>query len=147
MPTMRTLITDDSGTMRRALRAILDGYHRVEIIGEACNGEKAIQQAQALQPDLIVMDVSMPILDGLSAAQVIKGFSPETKILIFSMHMVTEFIESAKKLGLDGFVYKEEGGESLLKAVDAVLAHQTYFPASVSATQTDPPPRKRRTNV
>jgi DNA-binding NarL/FixJ family response regulator len=129
MASMRTLIVDDSGTMRRVLRAVLNGYHGLEVIGEAANGEEAIQQAQNLMPDLIIMDLSMPVLDGLSASQVVKKYRPETNILVFSMHNVREYIEAAQKLGLSGFVYKDEGGSELCSAVDAVLQHHTYFPA------------------
>jgi DNA-binding NarL/FixJ family response regulator len=130
MQTVRTLITDDHGTIRKVLRAILDGYSTLEIVGEACNGEE-------LRPDLVIMDVSMPRLDGLSAAELIKKVRPETTILIFSMHLVNEFIETAKGLGLDGFVFKGEGGTGLLKAVDVVLRGQKYFPPNSSAAGAD----------
>lgn len=130
MSPIRTLITDDHGAMRKALRSVLAGYQNIEVIGEATNGEEAIQQTASLHPDLIVMDIGMPILDGLSAAEVIKTCSPQTDILIFSMHRLKEFIESARAIGLNGFVCKDEGGAGLLRAIDALIRHQTYFPAS-----------------
>ena len=74
------------------------------------------------------MDISMPELDGLTAAEVIKRFNPEAKIVIFSMHNVRELIDSAQKLGLDGFVLKDEGRAGLLLAINEVLQRRTHFP-------------------
>jgi DNA-binding NarL/FixJ family response regulator len=128
MNRIRTLIADDHGAMRRVLRAMLEGYHHLEIIGEASNGEEAIQHVNSLHPDLIIMDISMPGLDGLTAAEVIKRSNPETKIVIFSMHNVRELIDSAQKLGLDGFVLKDEGRAGLLLAIHEVLQRRTHFP-------------------
>ncbi|ERR1700733_14433023 len=128
MPHIRTLIVDDHETMRRILRAVLDGYFELEIAGEADNGENALQEVQRLQPDLVIMDISMPLLDGLSTAELIKRFEPKTQILIFSMHYVKEFVETAKKMELSGFVSKVQGGAGLLKAVDAVVHGHKYFP-------------------
>ena len=128
MQEIRTLITDDNGTMRKAMRAVLEGYSGLHIVGEASDGEEAVAQARALHPDLVIMDISMPRMGGLAAAKQIKGFSPETEILIFSIHKLTEFVESAKQLGLSGFVMKEEGGTGLLNAVSDVIHHQPHFP-------------------
>ena len=126
--TARILIVDDSAIMRRVLRAVLDGFQNAEVIGEASNGEEAIQKVHSLQPDLVIMDVNMPVLDGLTAAEVIKKFRPRTEILMFSMYRVREFIEAAKSLGLSGFVPKEDASTALLNAVDAIIHHHTYFP-------------------
>ena len=132
LETTRILIADDSAIMRRVLRAVLDGFENVEVIGEASNGEEAIQKVHGLQPDLIIMDVNMPILDGLTAAEVIKKFRPQTEILMFSMYRVKEFIETAKNLGLSGFVPKEDASSALLNAVDAIIHHHTYFPSDAA---------------
>jgi DNA-binding NarL/FixJ family response regulator len=128
MAEVRTLITDDNGTMRKVMRAVLDGYLEIKIVGEAADGDEAVEQVKNLRPDLVIMDISMPRVGGLAAARAIKAFSPKTKILIFSIHKLTEFVESAKKLGLSGFVLKEEGGAGLLNAVSDVIHHQTHFP-------------------
>jgi two-component system nitrate/nitrite response regulator NarL len=133
MSHIRTLIVDDHETMRRILRAVLDGYFELEIAGEAGNGEEALQEVRRLQPDLVIMDISMPLLDGLSAAELIKKFQPKTQILIFSMHYVKEFVEAAKRLELNGFVSKLQGGTGLLEAVDAVVHGRKYFPPEGSA--------------
>lgn len=125
---MRTLITDDNGTMRKAMRAALDGYLGIRVVGEAANGEEAIEQVRALHPDLVIMDISMPRLGGLAAAEQIKRLSAETDILIFSIHKLKEFVDSAKRMGLSGFVMKEEGGAGLLSAISDVIHHLPHFP-------------------
>ena len=93
------------------------------------DGEDAVRQTATLAPELIIMDLSMPVLDGLSAAEIIKTYYPETRILMFSMHKVRDLIDIAKNLGLNGYVSKEDDGPSLRKAVDAVQHNQDYFPS------------------
>jgi two-component system nitrate/nitrite response regulator NarL len=128
MSSVRTLIVDDNENMRRVLRSVVNGYHGIEVVGEAGNGEEAIQKTANLSPDLIIMDVSMPVLDGLTAAELVKKNRPDANIVIFSIHRIRDFVESAKSMGLAGFVCKDQGGQVLLSAVDAVLDHRTYFP-------------------
>lgn len=125
---MRVLIVDDHAAIRTSVRSTVDGYEGLEVVGEASNGEEAIAQVTKVRPDLLIMDISMPVLDGLSAAEIIKRYYPQVRILVFSTHRIREFVETAMKLGLSGYVLKEEDGPSLLKAVDAVLDNQTYFP-------------------
>jgi DNA-binding NarL/FixJ family response regulator len=128
MVTVRTLIVDDHRTLREVLHRVLNGYHALEIVGEACNGEEAIRQVQRLEPDLVILDTGMPLLDGLRAADVIKKLRPETRIVIFAMRDASESVETARNLGLNGFVFKEEGTIVLREAIDAVLQHHRYFP-------------------
>jgi DNA-binding NarL/FixJ family response regulator len=84
-----------------------------EVVGEASDGVEAIKKVHELRPDLAIIDVSMPLLDGLTAAEIIRKYYPQTHILIFSMHNVRQLVETVKELGLDGFVPKEEDGPSL----------------------------------
>jgi DNA-binding NarL/FixJ family response regulator len=100
----------------------------MEVIGEGSNGEEAIVQTEKLHPDLVIMDISMPGMDGLNAAAIIKSDHPDIHILMFSMHKIREFIEVARGLGLDGYVSKEEDGPCLRSAIEAVLNHKTFFP-------------------
>ena len=128
MALLRTLIVDDNQTMRNILRSVLNGYHGIEVVGEARTGEEALQQVQNLSPDLIILDISLPVLDGLSVAEVVRKNRPETSILIFSIHRIRDFVEATRRMGLGGFVCKDEGGQALLTAVDAVIDQRTYFP-------------------
>ena len=126
---MRTLIVDDHAAVRRGVRSAIEDCDDVEIVGEASDGEEAVRQTATLAPELIIMDLSMPVLDGLRAAEIIKTYYPETRILMFSMHKVRHLIEIAKNLGLNGYVSKEDDGPSLRRAVDAVQHNQDYFPS------------------
>lgn len=96
----------------------------MEVVGEASNGREAIKQVDELLPDLVIMDVTMPELNGLQAAEIIKRRDPKTAIVVFSIH---NFGKAAQELGLNGFVTKTDSGETLLEAITAVQNHQTYF--------------------
>jgi DNA-binding NarL/FixJ family response regulator len=128
MSTKRVLIADDHEAVRRGLRTVLEGNSELKVVGEAVNGEDAVEQVQRLKPDLVILDLSMPILDGLQAAQEIKKFAPTTPIVAFSMHKIHEFVDMAKTVGMRGYVAKEDDGKAILEAVDAVLHNRTYFP-------------------
>lgn len=125
---MRVLIVDDHSVIRNGVRSVIQDCKEAEVVGEATNGEEAIVQTEQLRPDLIIMDINMPVLDGLSAAEIIMRHRPQTRILIFSMHKIREFIDTAKKLGLSGYVPKEEDGPALRDAIEAVSHNHKYFP-------------------
>lgn len=129
---MRVLIVDDHEVVRRGVRSILESHDKLDISGEAANGQEAVEKASQLNPDLIVMDITMPVMNGLDAARNILKSSPKTIILILSMHISKELIQEAQRIGARGFVIKGEAGESLIKAVDAVRQNQTFFPSEVA---------------
>jgi DNA-binding NarL/FixJ family response regulator len=131
MSTIGTLIVDDSQKVRRGIRAMLNRCSELEVIGEASNGQEAIEKVLEFNPGLIIMDVTMPVLDGLAAAEAIKVLRPGTEIVMFSMHKIREVVETVKMLGPSGYALKEESA-SLLLAIDAVLHHKTYFPEILS---------------
>ena len=125
----RILIADDHEIMRRGVRSVSESHsHREVDVYEAQNGLEAVQKTKEMKPDLVILDVSMPLLDGFSAARQIKEMSPLTPILIFSLHRTEAFLEVAQKIGASGYIAKNEDIQSLLKAVEAVLHNQTYFP-------------------
>ena len=123
----RILIADDHEIMRRGVRSVLESHREVDVC-EAQNGIEAVQKTKEMKPDLVILDVSMPLLDGFSAARQIKEMSPRTPILIFSLHRTEAFLEVAQKIGASGYIAKNEDIQSLLKAVEAALHNQTYFP-------------------
>ncbi len=122
----RILIADDHEVVRRGIRQSLQGHSDVEIVGEASNGEEAVQRALELQPDMIIMDISMPMLDGFKAAEIIKKYRPQTSIVVFSMYSYDGFPDSVKGLGLSGVVSEGDNATALLSAIDAVQ-HNKYF--------------------
>lgn len=123
----RILIADDHDVVRRGIRFVLEGNPHIEVIGEASNGEEAVERTLELQPDLIVMDVGMPILNGLTAAAVIKKWRPEISIVLFTMYESNGMSQVARDMGLNGFVTKNEGRNGLLSAVDAIQRGKNFF--------------------
>jgi DNA-binding NarL/FixJ family response regulator len=126
---MRILVADDHETVRKGIRAILSSRTDFEVCGEAMNGEDAIEKAVSLKPDLVILDINMPVLGGFGAAKELGRLLPDVPILFFSMHDGAQFIEEAKKAGVRGFVAKDRAGETLVMAADALLRGQTFFPA------------------
>jgi DNA-binding NarL/FixJ family response regulator len=104
---LRLLIADDHETVRKGIRSILASRSDIEVCGEAANGREAIDQAVELKPDLIILDINMPVLGGFAAAQEIKRLMPDVPILFFSMHESKRMVEEAKAIGIQGFVAKD----------------------------------------
>ena len=121
----RILIADDSVAVRAQVRALLENTTGLEVCGEASNGAEAIEKTKELQPDLVVLDISMPVVDGFEAARVIHKFFPDVRILIFSVHKSNQLIKEALAVGAVGYVPKSEG-QQLLKAIDTVLRDGHY---------------------
>lgn len=126
---MRILIADDHETVRKGVCSILASRKDLEVCGEASNGKEAIEKASELKPDLVILDITMPVLDGFSAAKQIRKLLPDVPILFLSMHDAQQWIEEAKAIGVQGFVSKSDIAGVLLTAVDTVLQKQSYFPA------------------
>jgi DNA-binding NarL/FixJ family response regulator len=124
---LRILIADDHETVRKGVCAILTARMDVEVCGEAVNGEEAIRKARELNPDLIILDLSMPVLDGFSAAKQIRKSFPCVPILILSMHDGLHVAKEAQLAGAQGFVSKHDASEVLLEAVDALMNGETFF--------------------
>ena len=122
----KILIADDHAIMRKGIRSVLESRHDIEVY-EVENGKEAIDRTHELRPELIILDVSMPVLDGFSAAREIKKSYPQIPILIFSLDRTEMFTEVAKKIGVNGYLSKNDVGETLLKAVEAALNKQTFF--------------------
>ncbi len=123
----RILIADDHSMMRKGLRTAIEPHPDWEICGEATTGQEALEQTQALQPDLVVLDVSMPVLNGLEAAHRIAKRMPDVKILLFTMHNSPQFAKDVRKSGAHGYVCKSSGEEVLTHAMEVLLQGETFF--------------------
>jgi DNA-binding NarL/FixJ family response regulator len=123
---LRVLVADDHETVRIGLCAMLQSQH-IEVCAQAKNGEEAVEKSRQLSPDLIILDVSMPVLGGIEAAQQIRVFLPDVPILFYSMHNTRELIAIAKSVGAQGFVTKDQMAVTLLEAVDALRDKKTLF--------------------
>lgn len=127
MAKVRILVADDFETVRKGICAILSTRDDIEVCAEAANGEEAVRKTRELKPDVVIMDFSMPVMDGLSAAKKILETYPSMPILMFSMHKLQALTEAAKNAGLRGFVTKGESARNLLKAVDNILHNEPFF--------------------
>jgi DNA-binding NarL/FixJ family response regulator len=113
--------------VRKGVCSILSSRLDIEICGEAENGQEAIAKAIALKPDLVILDITMPILGGVDAAREIRKILPEIPILFLSMHQSSQLVAEAKKLGVQGYVNKSHASKTLLEAVDTLLRNETYY--------------------
>jgi DNA-binding NarL/FixJ family response regulator len=130
--TVRILIADDHDVMREGTRAVIERQPGWEVCGVAANGREAVEQAFALEPDIVVMDMSMPKLNGLDAAQQIKQRLPQTEILIFTAHQTDELIRKVFETGVKSFILKSQAHRFLVEAVQALSQHKPFFIDAVS---------------
>src|SRR5215207_6278180 len=117
----RLLIADDHALVREGLRTMLSGEDGIEVIGEAHNGQQALEACRELTPDLVLMDVRMPVMDGLEATRKIKVEMPQTSVMMVTMHENPDYLFEAVKAGAAGYVLKDASGERLLGAVRRTL--------------------------
>jgi DNA-binding NarL/FixJ family response regulator len=129
----RILVADDHEVVRKGLIAILQQQPEWRMCGEACNGREAVEKATQLLPDVIVMDVSMPGLNGLEATRQIVKANPATKVLILTLHDSDQVIHDVLDVGARGYLLKSDSGCELVAAVDALLRDKTYFTPRVAA--------------
>ncbi len=129
---LRVLVADDHETVRMGLCAILKSRTDIEVCAEAKNGEEAVEKARRLSPDLIILDITMPVLGGIEAAHQIRVFLPDVPILFFSMHNTPQVIAIAKSVGAQGFVAQDQMAATLLEAVDALRNGKTFFRSEAS---------------
>jgi DNA-binding NarL/FixJ family response regulator len=131
---VKVLLVDDDDLMRAGLRAVLSSDHRVEVVGEAEDGHAAIQRVRALRPDLVLMDVRMPGLDGIAATREILATSPDLRIVILTTFDDDDFVFGALHAGASGFLLKRTRPEDLLQAIQTVAAGDALLSPSVTRT-------------
>jgi two-component system response regulator NreC len=130
--TATVLLADDHAVLRSGLRMLLSGQDGLEIVGEAGDGLETLTMAEALQPDLILLDLSMPSLNGLDALPTIKKKCPEAKILILTMHDDPQYLRQALKLGAAGYVLKKAADKELIVAINSILQGGVYVHPSLN---------------
>lgn len=129
---IRILLADDHAMVRKGFRLILESHPDFEIIGEAGNGKEALEQAEALRPDLVVMDVAMPELNGIEVTRRLAQSLPHTRVLALSMHKDSVYVREILRAGARGYLLKDSIDSDLLAAVRAVAAGQGYLSPAVS---------------
>jgi DNA-binding NarL/FixJ family response regulator len=134
---VRVLLVDDDDLMRAGLRAVLTSDAGVEVVGEAGNGRDAVERARVLRPDLVLMDVRMPDLDGIAATRELLAVSPDVKVVILTTFEQDDYIFGALNAGASGFLLKRTAPEELLAAIHTVAAGDSLLSPSVTRTVID----------
>jgi two-component system NarL family response regulator len=140
---IRIAIVDDHPMVAEGIQSILESYDDVEVIATLSDGRQIIEQVERLAPDVILLDLNMPGIGGLSTAEIILERRPETRILILSMHDSPEYISSALSHGALGYVLKDVPTEEIKKAIDAVMAGERYLCTGAQGSLMPPPGTER----
>jgi two-component system response regulator NreC len=131
---IRILLVDDHAIMRDGIRALLSLHDDIEVLGEASEGKEAVEKAQELLPDVVIMDIAMPGMDGLEATRRIMKKSPKMKVLVLTQHDNKEYILSVIKAGASGYVPKRALGSELVSAIRAVRQGDSFlYPSAATA--------------
>ena len=126
------VLAEDHTILREGLRSLLSSEPELRVVGEAKDGREAIRRVEQLEPDLILMDLSMPKMNGVEAIREIKNRIPETRVLALTVHKAEEFVLEVLKAGADGYVLKDASSEELVMAIRSVLGGQRYLSPAVS---------------
>lgn len=140
---MRILIADDHAVVRAGLRALLESRSAWEVCAEASDGREAVEKAIKLKPDVAVLDIGMPLLNGVEATHRIRASSPDTEVLILTMHESDDLVQQVVQAGARGYILKDDADRVLLAAVDSLSHHNPYFSTRVNALADSPPTTPR----
>jgi two-component system response regulator NreC len=129
---IRVLLADDHRMLREGIRALLERQDDITVVGEASDGREAVRLAASLCPDLVVMDVSMPLLNGIEATRQIKRDCPDVRILILTVHEQKDYVAQLLVAGADGYIIKRAAGDDLIAAIRTVCQGQTFLHPSIT---------------
>jgi DNA-binding NarL/FixJ family response regulator len=140
---LRILVADDHEVVRRGVCALLEAHPDWRICAEAAEGREAVEKATLLRPDVVILDVGMPGLNGLEAARRIREASPPSEVLILTMHESEQIIREVVTVGARGYVLKSDAGRDLVKAVEAISQHKPFFTSRVAEVVSHAHPDER----
>jgi two-component system, NarL family, response regulator NreC len=148
MRRIQVLLAEDHETVRQGLRLLLEAQHDIEVVAEAANGAVAVQRSKAFQPQIVILDISMPEMNGLAAARAIREVSPDSAIIALTRHDDEAFLTELMSAGASGYVLKQSRSEELLNAIRVVATGGQYvdraLTAKTAATGDIPKPRHPR---
>jgi two-component system response regulator NreC len=130
---IKVLVVDDHAVLRDGIRALLTSQDDIEIVGEAAEGKEAIEKAVELAPDIVVMDIAMPLMDGLEATRRITKKNPRTRILVLTQHNNKEYVLAAIKAGATGYLHKNALGSELISAIRSLHKGESFLYPSAAA--------------
>ena len=126
------LLADDHAIVRQGLAKVLENGANLKVVGEAKDGREAVNKAYQLKPSIVLMDISMPILNGIEATRQIKKMCPQTKVIILSMHSHDRYIGELLKMGASGYLIKDSTGSDIINAIDAAMKGDVFLSPSIS---------------
>ncbi|MEZ5426876.1 MAG: response regulator transcription factor [Pyrinomonadaceae bacterium] len=132
MAGLRILLVEDHGTVREGIKLLVDAQNDMEVVGEADSGETAVEKTKELRPEVVLMDISMPGLNGMKATKKIKEMFPEIKILILTRHSDDGYLQQLIQAGANGYVLKQSAPAELINAIRAVSAGKAYLDPSLT---------------
>ena len=130
---VRALLVDDHAVVRAGLRSLLEASGRAEVVAEASSGEEGVAKARSLEPDIVVMDLAMPGMDGVEATRRIAALGIDTKVLVLTIHDEDEYLVPALDAGADGFLNKSAADTDLMGAIEAVVRGHSFLPRRAAA--------------
>ncbi|MGH9930209.1 MAG: response regulator [Pyrinomonadaceae bacterium] len=134
---IRVLLADDHAVVRDGLRFLLEAQGDIKVVGNANDGRDAVRQVSILKPDIVVMDIAMPELNGIEATLQIQKKCPSTRVIILSMHSTAEHIRQSLQAGAQGYVLKKSAGEEVVEAVRAVNSGRGYLSKTIAGIVID----------
>ena len=132
MQKIRVLIADDHAILREGIKSLLGKQENIEVVAEATNGREAVSRVIQFRPDVVLLDISMPLMDGLEATRRIKKESPDTKVLILTMHDNEEYFLQLLRAGVSGYVTKKSASTELISAIEAASRGESFFCPSMA---------------
>lgn len=129
---VRILIADDHTIVRHGLAQLIEEYSDLEVVGKVSNGQAAVEMALALKPDIVILDIAMPRMNGIEAAKRIRKQIPKTKILILSMYSHEHYIHELLETGISGYLLKDASGRDIIKAIRSAMRHETFLSPTIS---------------
>ncbi len=132
MRAAKVLIADDHEVVRHGIRVMVQGCQNLEVCGEASDGRQAVQLATKLRPDIVIIDIGMPQLNGLDATKQIVHMDPNVKVLILTMHESEQIVREVLAAGARGYLLKSDAGRDLISAIEALVSRKTFFTSKVA---------------
>ncbi|MEQ8685924.1 MAG: response regulator transcription factor [Imperialibacter sp.] len=132
MPAIRVVLADDHEIVRNGIKILLESEGDLEVVGEASDGQEALDECKSKQPDILIVDINMPKMNGIETIRQLKVYSPTTKALVLSMHEDEEYILQSVEVGATGYLLKGSNKQEFVKAIHTVQKGEKYFTGDIS---------------